>query len=214
MADPILYGADYSTYVRTVRMALAYKRQHYSLVPVDVISGEVQGPEHLVRHPFAKVPAFHHDDTRLIETMAILRYIDLAFDGPSLEPAGAAGVARAVQVMSAAFSYAYQPFVWKVFVPGVVQPKLGNARDEATVAVGVEESAKVAKGLDGLINDGLFAGGPSLSVADLALAPLMDYLSVCPEAPQVLAGAPRLRSWWDSFKHHELVAMTRPALLG
>lgn len=40
MANPILYGADYSVYVRIARMVLAEKGVDHELVPVDVFAAE------------------------------------------------------------------------------------------------------------------------------------------------------------------------------
>ena len=40
MGKPIVYGADYSVYVRIVRLALAEKGIDYELVPVDVFAAE------------------------------------------------------------------------------------------------------------------------------------------------------------------------------
>ena len=38
MARPVLYGADYSVYVRIARMALAEKGVEHDLVPVDIFA--------------------------------------------------------------------------------------------------------------------------------------------------------------------------------
>ena len=55
MAKPVVYGPAYSTYTRTVRLALEEKGVDYDLVEVDLIAGATQAPEHLARHPFGKV---------------------------------------------------------------------------------------------------------------------------------------------------------------
>ncbi len=62
---PTLYGFDGSTYVRTVRMVLADKGIDYDQVPVNVLAGEPRQPEHLVRHPFGKVPVMDIDGLRI-----------------------------------------------------------------------------------------------------------------------------------------------------
>ena len=84
MADPILYGPAFSTYARSVRLALEEKGVPYVLEEIDIFSGANATPEYLARQPFGKVPALEHDGFRLYETGAILRYVDEAFDGPSL----------------------------------------------------------------------------------------------------------------------------------
>ena len=84
MAKPIVYGPSLSTYTRTVRVVLEEKGVEYELKPVNIMAGEAQGSEHTGRHPFGKVPAFEHDGFSLYETVAISRYIDRVFPGPSL----------------------------------------------------------------------------------------------------------------------------------
>ena len=85
MADPILYGPGYSTYTRSVRLALEEKGVSYSREEVTTLTQfvtEGMPKEQLSRQPFNKVPAFEHDGNMLYETAAIERYVDEAFDGP------------------------------------------------------------------------------------------------------------------------------------
>jgi len=72
MARPIVYGPAGSTYVWSVRLALAEKGVAHELVELDSFTAHREEP-HLSRHPFAKVPAFEHDGFMLYETQAILR---------------------------------------------------------------------------------------------------------------------------------------------
>lgn len=83
MADPVLYGPNYSTYTRAARLALEEKGVAYDLEEVDFLKG--MPPEQLARHPFAKVPAFEHDGLALYEVCAITRYVDETFAGPALQ---------------------------------------------------------------------------------------------------------------------------------
>jgi glutathione S-transferase len=77
MGRPIVYGTAGSTYVWSVRLALAEKGVAHELVEVGF--GPHREEPHLSRHPFAKIPAFEHDGFQLYETQAILRYIDEGF---------------------------------------------------------------------------------------------------------------------------------------
>ena len=83
MAAMTLYGFDASTYVRTVKMLLAEKGvTDFKQVPLNVLAGEPKQPEHLERHPFGKVPVLEHDGMRILETSAIVRYLN----GEEVEP--------------------------------------------------------------------------------------------------------------------------------
>ena len=84
MTQPTVHGPGFSTYVRSVRIALEEKGVPYQLNEFNFFEG--MPAEQLQRHPFGKVPAFEHDDFMLYETFAICRYIDEAFDGPRLQP--------------------------------------------------------------------------------------------------------------------------------
>ena len=53
---PIIYGTEFSTYVRSVRMAFEEKGVEYKLNDVSVLKGEQKQPTHLARNPFGTVP--------------------------------------------------------------------------------------------------------------------------------------------------------------
>ncbi len=61
MVDPVIYGPAFSTYVRSVRLALEEKGAPYRLEEINILEDAHQTPEYRARHPFAKVPAFEHD---------------------------------------------------------------------------------------------------------------------------------------------------------
>ena len=61
MTETTLFGFNGSTFVRTVRCVLARKSISYNQVPVNVLEGETQEPDHLERHPFGKVPVLDID---------------------------------------------------------------------------------------------------------------------------------------------------------
>ena len=86
MSAPVIYGTPFSTYVRSVRMALQEKGVDYKHVDVSVLGGEQKQPAHLARNPFGTVPAFEHDGLMLYETNAVVRYVDQVFPDPSLTP--------------------------------------------------------------------------------------------------------------------------------
>ncbi len=111
---PRLFGAEYSVYVRIVRLALAEKGTDYELVPVDIFAGDGPPQDYLERHPFGRIPAFEYEGFRLYETGAITRYVDDVFDGRRLQPLDPRERARCSQLMSIADNYAYPTLVWGV----------------------------------------------------------------------------------------------------
>lgn len=212
MANPVVYGPRFSTYTRSVLLALEEKGAAYEVEEVNILEGAHQTPEHLARHPFAKVPAFSHDGFDLYEVGAILQYVDAAFTGVSLQPDDAKARARMHQVIGIIDSYAYPAFITQIVIPRVVVPMMGGETDEAAVKAALPQAEKCVSALENLIGGNKFAAGSALGLADLHLVPVYDYLSQTPEGETLLADAPGLRGWWDGVKDRESVTKTRPKL--
>jgi len=105
MGRPIVYGTAGSTYVWSVRLALAEKGVAHELVEVGF--GAHREEPHLSRHPFAKIPAFEHDGFQLYETQAILRYIDEGFPVAPLQSTDLHQFSRMNQIMGIVDAYAW-----------------------------------------------------------------------------------------------------------
>ena len=212
MAKPVIYGPGYSTFARTVRLALEEKGADYDLVEVDLLSGAGQSAEHLARHPFGKVPAFEHDGFALYETDAIVRYVDESFPGTDLVPADARSRARMNQAMSVLASYAYPCLIGQIFMQRAVMPIIGNASDEAAIAAALPKAETALGALEQLIDGNRYLAGERLSLADLLLIPIYDYVRQTPEGEKLLQATPNLRRWWDEVRTRPSVEKTRPAL--
>ena len=205
-----LYGAAYSTYLRTARLALEEKGQAYTLSEVDIFKPLPE--EHLKRHPFGKIPVLDHDGFQLYETGAITRYVDEAFPGPSLQPGTPRERARMMQVMGVLDSYGYGPGVQQLFVQRAVQPALGGAADEAVISGALPAVRKVLGVLEGLRGAGPYMAGPTFSLADLHAIPIVTYLRMTPEGSEMLQGLPGLTAWWGQVSGRPSVAATRSPL--
>lgn len=210
MGDPIVYGPAYSTYTRSVRMALAEKALSYKLVEVDVLKGEGEKPEHLRRHPFGKVPSFEHDGFSLYETGAINHYIDDVLPGAKLTPVDHMRKARMNQIMGLIDSYLYQPAIHGVFIPRVIGPMMGQTADELKVAENAAAAEKALSEIERLVGSNIFLAGPSVSLADVHLAPVVAYYSQTPEGEQALKKLPKLAAWWSRVKDRPSVKSTAP----
>ena len=211
MAKPTLYGPGYSTYARAARLALEEKGVDYDLVEIDFIAGGMPD-EHLARHPFAKVPALEHDGLMLYETAAIERYIDEAFDGPSLQPSGPAGRARMTQIISVIDSYTYPCTVGDLVIQRLVQPMLGGTADESIVEAALPEVDKSMAELERLLGDQEYLTGSALSLADLHLAPIFEYFVNTPESNGIMKDKPALNAWWQRMQARESMTTTQPQL--
>ncbi|RWA74348.1 glutathione S-transferase family protein [Mesorhizobium sp.] len=193
MTKPILYGADYSVYVRIARMALAEKGVDYELVPLDIFAAEGIPAWYLEHHPFGRIPAFEHDGFRLFETGAIARYVDEAFDGPALQPDDRRLRARMNQIIGLLDAYAYRAMVWDVAVERLEKA----APDEKLIAGGLKQAETVLKVLASLKAEGPWLLGDQLTLADLHAASIIGYFLKVEEGRKLLARFPVLQDWCD-----------------
>jgi glutathione S-transferase len=211
MGQPIVYGPPYSTYTRSVRLALAEKGVAHQLVEIDVLGGAHKQPPHSNKHPFGKVPAFEHDGNTFYEASAILRYVDEVFPEPALLPDTPLARAKVNQVMSIVDSYGYVPCVTNLFIPRVLVPSLGGETDFEKVENGKAPAALFAKELDRLLGGAEYFGGTSLSLADLHAFPVIAYLVATPEGKAIFEGVHNLRAWFARLVKRPSVRAVMPS---
>ena len=209
MSEPVLYGFDGSTYVRTVRMLCNEKGVTYRQVPVNVLAGEPRQPEHLARHPFGKVPVLEHDGMRILETGAITRYIDDVFPGPKRVPDDARDRARMDMAMGIVDSYGYGALVG---VAGYhLFPDLIGGKDESARKHAIEQSRLVHNELMKIHDVSAFIAGDTQTLADFYLAPLCFYVSLTDDATEVF-DVPGFGAWWERVQALPSYKATEPDL--
>ncbi len=89
---------------------------------------------------------------------------------------------------------------------------MGKPADEAVIAAALPQAETCVKALEQLIDGNRYLAGDRLSLADLLLIPVYDYVSKTPEGQKLLAGAPNLQRWWDSVRTRPAVEKTKPRL--
>jgi glutathione S-transferase len=207
---PLLFGAEYSVYVRIARLSLAEKAVDYELVPVDIFAKEGPPPGYLDRHPFGRIPAFAHAGFSLYETGAIARYIDEAFEGPKLQPADLRERARCNQLISIADNYAYPQLVWGIYVERVSKPVRGAVADEAKIAGAIPKANACLKAISDLMGDNAWLAGPQLTLADLYTAAMFDYFLMAPEGKDMIQQYENLAAWWSHVAARPSMTKTSP----
>ena len=210
MATMKLWGFDGSTYVRTVKMVLAEKAfTDFEQVPLNVLAGDPKKPDHLQRHPFGKVPVLDHDGMRILETSAIVRYLNDVLPGKSLVPSTPKDRARMDMVIGLADSYGYGALVGGVAAYHLFPDFVGGKNDamhDGGLAAGkqVLELAMKTRG------DSPFIAG-ELSLADLYLAPMLFYTGLTPDKDALLA-VPGVSDWWKRVEALPSYKSTTPNL--
>jgi glutathione S-transferase len=207
--QPVLWGFDGSTYVRTVRMVLADKRIGYDLKPVNVLKGEPRQPEHLARHPFGKVPVMDVDGLRLRETIAICRYLDDSHPAPRLVPQDARAHALMTEVVALIDSYGYDALVG---VAGYhLFPDFLGGQDDAAKDKAMEQGKTLLTLLDEIRAGAPWLAGDERTLADYWLAPIMAYVAMTPDADALL-DVGGTRDWWKRVQELESFRDTAPDL--
>ncbi len=89
-----LYGFFRSGSSHRVRIALNLKGLPYELLPVDLRTEQHLGADYMALNPQGLVPALQHEGRLLIQSPAILEWLEERYPEPPLLPADAAGRAR------------------------------------------------------------------------------------------------------------------------
>lgn len=182
-------------YTRKVLVVLAEKGAHADLVYVDIPHGAQRRPEHVARHPFAKLPVLDDDTFRVYETAAILQYLD-TLPGPSLTSADARGRARALQWDRVHQSY-FEPHAHPLIVHAQFSRILGFAGDQALIAAARVAMQPALDVIDRYLHTSPWLSGETFGLADVTWMPYLDYLGAIGEGDALTTGRPALAAWWD-----------------
>src|SRR5260221_4548886 len=208
MARPIVYGPAGSTYVWSVRLALAEKGEAHELVEVSF--GDCREEPHVSRHPFGKVPAFEHDDFALYETQAIMRYVDERFASAPLQPTDLHEFSRMNQIIGIVDAYAWPSIAEGILVNRLLNPRLGLPVDENAIAAAVPRARLCLSEIARLAGEQTFLVGERISLADLMVAPLLYYFGKVPEGKAPLAEHPKLQAWVRRMEERQSFQVTKP----
>lgn len=210
MAEPLtLIGFEHSVYTRIARMALVEMGLEADYVEANPFAEEPD-PE-LTRHtPFGRVPVLRHGGFTLTETGAILRYLDRMSAGPSLIPQDARAAARMDQVIGIVDAYVYLPLIRKVFAHGFYAPRVGAPFDPDQVVIGLDQGGPALRALDRIAGEAVQLNGADISLADLHLAPMIDYLVRVPEGAAAVADHRALAAWWARLRARASLRLTDP----
>lgn len=208
MSEFIVHGIPGSPFMRAVMAALEEKRAPYRLQALS--PGEHRGEAYRRLHPFSRMPVVQHGDFTLYETQAILRYVDEVCDGPALQPKDPRAAARMNQLLGINDWYVFAQVGVPVVFQRIVGPVLmGVIPDEAIIAAAQPNAANCIRVIDAILGDQSFLTGETLSLADLALFPQLDYFGQCPEG-RALIGGTALGAWMQRMAARPAMQATLP----
>ena len=187
MSDFVVHGVPGSPYVRSALLGLEERGLRYQLAVLP--KSAIRSEEHLLRHPFGRIPILEHGDFSLYETQAILRYVDTLGSGPSLVPQNPRAAARMNQIMGIVDWY-----VFPTVTVGIVAERLmsqffwGRPADETNIAAALPKARTCIREIERLKGTSDFMTGEQLSLADLMLVPHMEYFRATAEGAELLKG--------------------------
>jgi glutathione S-transferase len=207
MSEFVIHSLPGSPFGRAVLIALEEKGARYRLAPMTL--AVARAPAYLALHPFGRVPVMEHGGFTLYETQAIIRYIDRALPQPSLTPADSQAAARMDQLMNVNDWYLFQGVNNVIGFQRIVGPRaLGLTPDEAAIAAAMPRGHTVFNELARLLGDRPFFTGNSISLADVLLAPQIDFLRQTPEWEPLASRHVNLQAWLDRMNARPSMAAT------
>jgi glutathione S-transferase len=185
----VIHGVPGSPYLRSALLGLEEKGLPYRL---NLIALEARrGPEYLKLQPFGRIPAMEHGDFRLYETQAMLRYIDTLgpATAPALQPREHHAAARMNQIIGIVDWYVFPMISAGITAERLMSQMFWNRPpDETNIAKALPNARVCINELARLKGNAPFMTGDSVSIADLMLAPHLEFFRATPEGVDLLSG--------------------------
>ena len=192
MSEVVLHGYWRSTAAYRVRIALALKGIAYRQITHDLRAGEQREAAYLALAPHGLVPAVEHDGTVLIESPAILEWLETRWPTPSLLPPRS-DEAAIVRAMGALIACDIHPLN-NLRVLNTLRRQFDATEDQVQSWI----ATWISHGLEALEtlvtrHGGKYAFGDTPTLADCYLVPQLysaeRYRVNCAAYPRVLAAA-------------------------
>ena len=197
-----LYTYFRSSAAYRVRIALNLKGVPYESVPVNLLKGEQRDETYGSINPQKRLPALDVDGTILVQSPAILEYLDEVYPDPPLLPMGAVNRAK-VRAVASIVGCDIHPLN-NLGPLGYLKKTLGHdqATADAWYAHWVREGFEA---IEALISPGPYACGAQVTLADLYLVPQVFNarrfnisLDAYPKIAAVDAACAELRAFQDA----------------
>jgi len=190
-----VYGDYQSGNCYKVKLMLHLLDIPYIWCPVNILNGETERPEFLVKNPNGKVPVLELEDgSYLWESNAILNYLA---EGSLFLPSEPR---LRTQVLQWQFfeQYSHEPYI---AVARFIQFYLGMPEDRVDEYKSLQKGGhKALKVMEKQLQETPYLVGDQYSIADVAL---YAYTHVAHEAGFLLDDYPKIRAWLERVASHE-----------
>lgn len=183
-----LYHSSISPNSRRVWITLLEKGLEFELVDIK-LDGEQFKPEFLAISPFHHIPALVDDGFNVVESLAILDYLEAKYPTPAMLPKDAKdlAIARMVELVTInELLPATNTFLPQYLgLPGGDPEKIEKAQQKITTVLKLFES---------LLDDRPYFGSQNLTLAEVVAGTVVVLL---PEIGISLSDYPKLNAWCD-----------------
>ncbi len=198
-----LYHSPTSPNSRRVWIALLEKGLQFELVEVELDGDQFQA-EFLELNPFHHIPILVDDGFSVVESLAILDYLEAKYPTPALIPIDVKAIAtiRMVAMVTVNELMAAVAPLLPIFVGLPV-------RDPEKIELALQKISIVLTFFERLLSDNLYFGGEYLSLAEVVAG------TVIPQLPSLgisLSDYPRLNTWSERLMERAAWTMTEPSL--
>ncbi|NES18670.1 MAG: glutathione S-transferase family protein [Symploca sp. SIO3E6] len=190
------YHQPLSPISRRVWLGLLEKGIPFEPITVN-LQGEQFEPEFLSLNPFHHIPVVVDGELRILESLAILDYLEAKYPEPSLTPQDPAALAKMRMVQMVITNELTTKISALFRAIHASEPDVATVRHIATAFDFLTEQ----------LGDSLYFGGDNLSLADItagALLPLQIRLGV------ELKGHPKIAAWYERVMARESWQQTEP----
>ncbi len=207
MSSFIVHTIPGSPAARAVMAALIEKDAAFRVA--GLTPGAHRMEPHLSRHPFGKMPVLEHEDFTLYETQAILRYLERILPSPPLVPTEARDAARMDQVIGISDWYLFQGVSSVIGFQRIVGPRImGLTPDEAAIQAAMPRAHLVFGELSRLLGQKDHLASQRVTLADLMVAPHLDFLFQTPEWAELTRGRANLDDWIRRMNQRDCMRLT------
>ena len=196
-----LYHQPLSFNSRRVWIALLEKKLQFELVELK-LDGDQFSPDFIALNPFHHIPVLVDDGFRVIESLAILDYLEAKYPIPTMLPTEAqklAVVRMAEMVTINELAPATNPLLMAM---------LGVESDESKLEAARQRLATGLSFLENLLGDSFYYGGEELSLADIVAG---SVINVLPFFNISLDNYPRLGAWSERLFQRPAWVETAPS---
>lgn len=198
-----LYHTPISTNSRRVWIALLEKEIPFDLVELKLDGDQFQ-PEFLAISPFHHIPVLVDDDFSLVESLAILDYLEAKYPTPAMLPTDAKALATVRMVEMVTINElvpAMNPLLRQTmgFAGGNDPQKLEQAK---------QQSATVFTFLERLLGESPYFGSDRLTLADIVAGSTVPWF---PSLGFPLVNYPKINAWCGRLIQRPAWQTTQPS---